>query len=254
MRGRLIHLFAAAGLAAALLAAPPARAQFGGGTVTVFDPQMFARQLMQLQQETATVTDLAQQLQYMALNTTQFTGGGWQPNTNLLNNLGNVIATEQGLSYTLANLPAEFSQIFPSYSAPAGTPPATAQQSGQGINNTLATLSGTLLSLQGQAQDFTAENSALAALSAANSGAVGRLQAIQIGNQIALAQVQQAQMLRQTMLTLTNALAVTQANQASQQAQGLAAAQALTAGGGNVPPPQPAPPGTLGIIGAGGAP
>ena len=37
-----------------------AHAQFGGGTQIVFDPQMFARQLQQLQQETATVTNLAQ--------------------------------------------------------------------------------------------------------------------------------------------------------------------------------------------------
>ena len=45
---------------------------------------MFARQLQQLQQETATVTNLAQQLQYAIKNTT---GGGaavWQSNQNLL--------------------------------------------------------------------------------------------------------------------------------------------------------------------------
>ncbi|MGA9724683.1 MAG: hypothetical protein WBQ86_19660, partial [Candidatus Binatus sp.] len=39
----------------------PACAQFGGSQI-VFDPQMFARQMQQLQQETATVTNLAQQL------------------------------------------------------------------------------------------------------------------------------------------------------------------------------------------------
>jgi hypothetical protein len=49
-----------------LLVAMPSvsRAQFGGSSI-VFDPQMFARQLLQLQQETAAVTNLAQQLQYM---------------------------------------------------------------------------------------------------------------------------------------------------------------------------------------------
>ena len=45
---------------------------FGVGDV-VFDPTMFASQLQQLQQETATVTNLAQQLQYAIKNTT---GGG----------------------------------------------------------------------------------------------------------------------------------------------------------------------------------
>ena len=58
-------LFAVSVAVAWLLAASsvPARAQFGGSQI-VFDPNMFARQLQQLQQETATVTNLAQQLQY----------------------------------------------------------------------------------------------------------------------------------------------------------------------------------------------
>ena len=48
------------GLLLLLLATPsPARAQFGGGTTIVFDPSMYARQLRQLEQETATVTNLA---------------------------------------------------------------------------------------------------------------------------------------------------------------------------------------------------
>jgi len=206
-----------------------AKAQFGGAQV-VFDPQMFARQLLQLEQQTATVTDLAQELRFMALNTAPYLGGVWQPNTTLLSNLGNLIATEQGLSYTLTNLPTQFAQIFPGYTAPVGVPAATAQQAGQGLNNTLATLNGTLVSLQGQAQNFAGENTELQVLSVANTTATGQLQAIQIGNQIALLQVQQAQMLRQTMLALTNAFAVTQANQTSAQAQGIATVQQFFAG------------------------
>jgi P-type conjugative transfer protein TrbJ len=243
MRRRLV---AAVPIIVAFALACPfgALAQFGG-TQIVFDPQMFVRQLQQLQQETTTVTDLAQQLRYMALNTTPYLGGVWQPNTILLGNLGNMVATEQGLSYALTNLPTEFAQLFPGYTAPAGVSAVTAQQAGQGFNNTLATLSGTLVSLQGQAQDFAAENSALQTLSTANATATGRLEAIQIGNQIALLQVQQAQMLRQTMLTLTNALAVTQANQVSIQAQGIAAVQQFY--GPTVPAPQPESPETFGL-------
>ena len=227
-----------------------AKAQFGGAQI-VFDPQMFARQLQQLEQQTATLADLAQELRYMALNTVPYLGGVWQPNSTLLSNLGNMIATEQGMSYALTNLPTQFAQIFPGYTAPAGVPTATAQQTGQGLNNTLATLSGTLVSLQGQAQNFAEENTALQVLSVANTTATGQLQAIQIGNQIALLQVQQAQMLRQTMLALTDALAVTQANQASEQAQGFAAAQQLVIGAGSTSVAAPAF-GTLGTVG--GAP
>jgi hypothetical protein len=69
-----------------LILSVPAHAQFGGGTQIVFDPQMFARQLQQLQQETATVTNLAQQLQYAIRNTTGGGAGVWQSNQNLLTN------------------------------------------------------------------------------------------------------------------------------------------------------------------------
>jgi conjugal transfer/entry exclusion protein len=84
-----------------------ARAQFGGGTVTVFDPSMFARQLSQLQQETAAVTNLAQQLQYMIKNTTGGGAGVWQSNQNLLANLGGIIAEPTGaLLYLPGTRPA----------------------------------------------------------------------------------------------------------------------------------------------------
>ena len=224
-----------------------AKAQFGGAQI-VFDPQIFARQLLQLEQQTATVADLAQELRYMALNTAPYLGGVWQPNTTLLSNLGNMIATEQGLSYTLTNLPTQFAQIFSGYTAPAGVPTAIAQQAGLGLNNTLATLGGTLVSLQGQAQNFAAENTALQVLSIGNTTATGQLQAIQIGNQIALLQIQQAQMLRQTMLALTNAFAVTQANQASNQAQAIAAMQQFYAS--SLPPPISEPSETFGLLGS----
>jgi conjugal transfer/entry exclusion protein len=77
-----------------------ARAQFGGSQI-VFDPNMFARQLQQLQQETATVTNLAQQLQYAIKNTTGGGAGVWQSNLNLLTNLGDLINEQEGLSYSV---------------------------------------------------------------------------------------------------------------------------------------------------------
>src|SRR5271156_5621715 len=70
----------------------PAYAQFGGGTTIVFDPSMYARQLKQLEQETATVTNLAQQLSYMIKNTTGGAAGIWKSNESLLANLGGLIS------------------------------------------------------------------------------------------------------------------------------------------------------------------
>src|SRR6266849_5173450 len=98
-------------LAIFLIVAAPAHAQFGG-TTTVFDPSMFARQLQQLQQETAAVTSLAQQLQYMVRNTTGGGAGVWQSNQNLLANLGGLISEQQGLSYTFQGLAQQFQQLY----------------------------------------------------------------------------------------------------------------------------------------------
>ena len=78
---------------------------------------MFARQLQQLQQETATVTNLAQQLQYAIKNTTGGGAGVWQSNQNLLTNLGNLINEQEGLSYTFQGLTQEFQQLYPGFNA-----------------------------------------------------------------------------------------------------------------------------------------
>jgi P-type conjugative transfer protein TrbJ len=148
----------------------PARAQFGGGTVTVFDPSMFARQLSQLQQETAAVTNLAQQLQYMIKNTTGGGAGVWQSNQNLLANLGGLIAEQQGLSYTFQGLTQQFQQLYPGYNA-TSTPEVQSPQAS--VDTTLNTLNGALQSAQVQAQDFQAEQASLQTLEVKNQAAIG---------------------------------------------------------------------------------
>jgi hypothetical protein len=127
----------------------PSRAQFGGSQI-VFDPNMFARQLQQLQQETATVTNLAQQLQYAIKNTTGGGAGVWQSNQNLLTNLGDLINQQEGLSFTfqgLAAVPAALSGLQRCPTAGVQSPQTT-------VETTLNTLNGALASAQAQAQNF----------------------------------------------------------------------------------------------------
>src|ERR1700684_2036973 len=99
-----------------MLSSVPAHALFGAGDV-VFDPTMYASQLQQLQQETATVTNLAQQLQYAIKNTTGGGAGVWQSNQNLLTNLGDLINEQEGLSYTFQGLTQQFNQLYPGFNA-----------------------------------------------------------------------------------------------------------------------------------------
>ena len=119
MKSKRFSRFLSAILAAVvcpLILSVPANAQFGG-TQIVFDPNMFARQLQQLQQETATVTNLAQQLQYIIKNTTGGGAGVWQSNQNLLTNLGDLINEQEGLSYSVHGLTQQFQQLYPGFSA-----------------------------------------------------------------------------------------------------------------------------------------
>jgi len=229
---RSLRLFSAFVLAAGLLLIEPAfaLAQFGGGTQIVFDPQMFVRQFQQLRQETATVTNLTQQLQYMIKNTAGGGAGVWQSNQNLLTNLGNLINQQEGLSYSFQGLTQQFDQLYPGYNtattAGVQSPQATAE-------TTLNTLNGALASAQAQAQGFQAEQTALQTLELRNQTAVGRLQAIQVGNEIALAQVQQVQMLRQLVMAMMNSQNVAAANRVNERVQSKLAAEAMF----SAPPP-----------------
>src|SRR5712691_8014224 len=201
----------------------PARAQFGGSQI-VFDPNMYASQLQQLQQETATVTNLAQQLQYAIKNTTGGSAGVWQSNQNLLGNLGGLISEQQGLSYTFQGLAQQYQQLYPGYDV-TSTPCAQSPQAS--VDTTLNTLNGALQSAQSQAQYFQGEQAALQTLEVKNQTAIGNLQAVQTGNEIALAQVQQIQMLRQLVMAMMNSQNTAAANQLNNQTQSQLAAQAL---------------------------
>jgi P-type conjugative transfer protein TrbJ len=203
-------------LSGLLLALPALAGAFLGVGDTVFDPTMYATQLEQLGQETAIVTNLAQQLSYAVQNTTGGSAGVWASNQTLLTNLGGLISEQQGLSYTVSNLAQQFQQLYPGYSV-TGTPSVTSPQAS--VDTTLNTLNGALQSAQSQAQNFTAEQTALQTLELKNQTAIGNLQAVQTGNEIALAQVQQIQMLRQLVMALTNSENTVAANQVNSQTQ-----------------------------------
>ena len=134
------------------------RTRYSAAATIVFDPTMFASQLQQLQQETATVTNLAQQLQYAIKNTTGGGAGVWQSNQNLLTNLGGLISEQQGLSYTFQGLAQQFQQLYPGYNV-TSTPGVQSPQAS--VDTTLNTLNGALQSAQAQAQNFQGEQATL---------------------------------------------------------------------------------------------
>ena len=216
-------IFIAPAVVCPLILSLSAYAQFGG-TQIVFDPQMFARQLQQLEQQTDTLTNLAQQLQYIIKNTTGGGAGVWQSNQSLLTNLGDLINQQEGLSYSVDSVAQQFQQLYPGFKV-AST--AGVQSPQTAVETTLNTLNGALASAQAQAQNFQAEQTTLQALELKNQTAIGNLQAVQVSNEIALAQVQQVQMLRQLVMAEMNSQNVAAANQTNNQVQSNLAAQAF---------------------------
>jgi type IV secretion system protein TrbJ len=240
---KLTRFVAAALVAVAGLLITPTRAPalFGVGD-TVFDPTMYATQLVQLGEEVSTVSNLAQQLSYEIQNTTGGSAGSWTSNQTLLTNLGGLIAEQQGLSYSVQGLAQQFQQLYPGYNVTAITGVQSPQAS---VATTLNTLNGALQSAQSQAQNFTAEQTALQALELKNQTAVGNLQAVQTGNEIALAQVQQIQMLRQLVMTMMNSENTAAGSQVNNQTQSQLGALAIIGAapqayksGSAAPPPQ----------------
>jgi P-type conjugative transfer protein TrbJ len=175
---------------------------------------MFSRQLEQLQQEEQMVVSQAQELQNAIKNSVGIGAQLYQSNSPLLNDLGRIIEQERGLAYTLTNLQSQFQQQFPGYAIS----PNPNQQTQQNTATTLNTLRGTLESAQNQAANFDAERSKLEQLASANASATGRLQAIQIGNEIAIENAQQIQLLRQLVMAQTNAQNVEKANRINEEA------------------------------------
>ena len=208
-----------------------AYAQFGGSIV--FDPHMFVRQLQQLNQEIAMVKNLAEQVQYMVKNTTGGGGGLWRSNQGLLENLSGIISEAGGLSYAAGDLSQRFQQLYPGFQTATGATPTTLKMS---LDTMLNTLNGALQSVQMQANNFEAEQFALQNLELKNNTAIGALQVAQTGNEVALAEAQQIQELRQLLMSAQNAQTVAAAQQAQQQAASQQTAQALIGGAATISP------------------
>lgn len=183
-----------------LAMAAPAHAQLFGGQM-VFDPAMYARQLLELNAESQQVLTLGQQLQ---IDITQATGGyagTAQPaaTAQFLDSLGALIAAQNGLSVATVGAAAEEQQIYPD---------AVLAQDNMWEDNAAGTALNTVLgafgAAQGQALDFDSEAQILGNLELQNQTAAGRMQAIQVTNELLLQLAAQLQMSRQIQLVRLN--------------------------------------------------
>lgn len=160
---------------------------------------------------TAEMTRL-QQLGLEQQNTTGGSAGIWESNEQFLNALGALITKQTGLSYSYPQLVQMFEQLYPGYNTQQQEP--TPEDS---VETNLNTLNGTLQDAQAQAQNWQTEQTTLAGLELDNQSALGNLQVSQTGNEIALAEVQQLQTLRQLLMALLNSQNVNSASAVNAQ-------------------------------------
>lgn len=139
-----------------------------------------------------------------------------------LTQLASIVQGGQALAYSMANLDSEFRSRFPGYGYKTG---AYYQDYRVWSQTSLDTTLGTLRAAGLQGQQLQSEQSVLAALRTMAMSANGRMQAIEVGNQLSEQTVEQLMKLRQLMLADLQSKQAFQAAQIQSEARGHAATE-----------------------------
>ena len=113
-----------------------------------------------------------------------------------ITSLRQIVNTGQSLSYTLSNMDGTFRLRFPGYSPSTNYGQSYQTWSQTSLDSTLGALNAAGL----QNSQFNSDEALLKTLQGQSQSAVGRMQAIEVGNQIAENQAEQLMKLRQLMM------------------------------------------------------
>ena len=163
--------------------------------------QMVANQGTQIVQQVRQLENELQMLQNMLVNTTPAGTVAWADVQTALGSLGQAMQIGLSIPYTLGNVASVFESRFPGYVPPADWTAAYDSWA----TSVLDTLRGTLAAAGENVADAPTVQAALDRLRLANDGAQGRLEALQVGNQIASLQVEEIGKLRQLFAAQINA-------------------------------------------------
>jgi P-type conjugative transfer protein TrbJ len=182
----------------------------------VYDPTVASHVVAQTAKIVDEISILNAQLNSINQELQQLKSGQyqWSNAQDVINNLGNTMQRTNGLAYNVSNLDQQFKQYFPGYQSNTNY----TQFYQNLVNKTQNTLNGALQSTGSNANDFGNEQSRLNFLQKQVQNSQGQTQAIQAASQIASEQVSQLQLLRQAVVTQTNAQTAYYAEQVQQQA------------------------------------
>jgi P-type conjugative transfer protein TrbJ len=164
----------------------------------------YEKEVGQYEKQVLMVENQLQQLANMATNTQGFSNTIWGNAMQDLALLQQAVAKGQALAYTFSNMDQVFEQRFKGYSNWSTSAMGTVNFPTQYANwsqQTLDTCRSALSAANLQYQNFTTEQGTMHQLVNASQSATGRMQAIQVGNQIAAQLVDQMQKLRQLLMT-----------------------------------------------------
>ena len=165
----------------------------------------------QLARQVQLVQQALQQTENMVTNTLPLDGQQWGDTLASIRKLNELLGQAKSLSFAGGNLEAEFSKKYQDYNAYRQQQPGEDALSGklqQWSEDTNASVLTTLKAAGLSSEELGGEeDNYLRQLEDRATSAEGRMQAIQVGNQIAMAGVRQTQKLRHMMLVQMQLLA-----------------------------------------------
>ncbi len=172
---------------------------------------MVIQQLQQIQNQ-------IQSIKYQAENLKSFSDQHWDNARGALLQLGTAMQQGDALAYSAANVDQHFKQTFPGYSKKNGATTDYSSDYKKWVKTTQSTMNGVMDQISVSYEQQSREEALDQLLSQKANTVQGRLQALQVGNEIAAEQVAQMQKLKATMIAQTNAQAEYFAYQAQKDA------------------------------------
>lgn len=170
----------------------------------VQEVEMVVNQGTQIVQQVQQLQNELEMLEDMLRNSTPGGTVAWGEVQVALRSLGRAMQIGLSIPYTLQNVERAFQARYPGYQPPTDWPAEYEAWS----TSALDTLRGALASAGQNVADAPSVQAALNRLRSANDATEGRLEALQVGNQIASLQVEEVAKLRQLFAAQINAQAV----------------------------------------------
>ncbi len=181
----------------ATICPPPAHAGVPGVFATEYTQLLnYAELVGQLEKQVSMVENQLTQISDMTKHGLTISDQLFGTVASDMANLRQIVNTGQALSYTMSNMDGAFKVRFPGYSSTTNYGQSYQQWSQTSLDSTLGALKAAGL----QNSQFDSDAALLKTLQNQSTSSVGRMQALEVGNQIAENQSEQLMKLRQLMM------------------------------------------------------